>query len=192
MENKLYFAAGDLYRKCLDYNKILETRTFYNRIFAHRCIPLITKPIRVTSKTVPLIGNIFTNFILTLHWNSKKESLKVMCLPIFLYLSSYVFHQKLIKEYQKITIHKRVMHGTNLMAFKADLRNVNWNSINCSFEINSKYETFLKIWSELNEKPFSLKDFQIKVKNLQTPWISKGLKKSSKQKKKLYIKFSKI
>ena len=51
------------------------------------------------------------------------------------------------------------MHGTNLMAFKADLRNVNWNSINCFFEINSKYETFFKILSELNEKPFSLKDF---------------------------------
>ena len=32
--------------------------------------------------------------------------------------------------------------GTSLMAFKADLRNVNWNSINHSPEKNLKYQTF--------------------------------------------------
>ena len=83
------------------------------------------------------------------------------------------------------------MHDTNLMAFKTDSRNVNWNSINHSPETNSKYETFLKIFSELYENHFPLKDFQIKVKDLQAPWISKGLKKSSKQKQKIYIKFLK-
>ena len=38
---------------------------------------------------------------------------------------------------------------------------------------------------------FPLKDFQIKVKDLKKPWISKGLKKSSNQKQRLYIKFLK-
>ena len=38
-------------------------------------------------------------------------------------------------------------------------------------------------------KNFPLKEFQIKVKDLQAPWINKGLKKSSKQKQKLHIKF---
>ena len=72
------------------------------------------------------------------------------------------------------------MHNTNLMTFKTDLRNVNWNSINHSRGTNSKYETFLKIFSEFYEKYFPLKDFQIKVKDLQAPWISKGLKNLSK------------
>ena len=31
----------------------------------------------------------------------------------------------------------------------------------------------------------------MKTKDLQAPWISKGIKKSSKRKKKLYIKFLK-
>ena len=84
------------------------------------------------------------------------------------------------------------MHDTNLMAFKTDLLNVNQNSINHSPETYSKYKTFLKIFSELYEKRFPLKDFQIKVKDLQVPWIRKGLKKSSNQKQKLYIKFLKI
>ena len=59
------------------------------------------------------------------------------------------------------------------MAFKADLRNVNWNSINHSLETNSKYEAFLKIFPKLNEKHFPLKDFPIKVKDLHAPWIEK-------------------
>ena len=75
------------------------------------------------------------------------------------------------------------------MAFKTDLHNVNWNSINYSSETNSKYETFFKIFSELYEKHFPLKDFQIKVKDLQTPWISKGLKKLSKQKQNCILNF---
>ena len=46
------------------------------------------------------------------------------------------------------------------MVFKTHLRNVNWNSINHSPETNSKYGTFLKIFSELYKKHFPLKDFQ--------------------------------
>ena len=62
-ENKFYFAVSDFNLNCLDYSENLEIRTFYNRIFAHGCIPLITRPTRVTSKAVPLIDKIFTNFI---------------------------------------------------------------------------------------------------------------------------------
>ena len=38
---------------------------------------------------------------------------------------------------------------------------------------------------------FPLTEAEIKPKNLKTPWSSKGLKKSSKTKKGLYIKFLK-
>ena len=107
--------------------------------------------------------------------------------PVFVSLWS---PSKTHKEHQKISINKRVTHETNLMTFKTDLRSVNWNSINHSLEKNSNCETF-KIFSKLYEKHFPLKDFQIKVNDLQAPWISKGLKKLSKQKQKLYIKFLK-
>ena len=83
------------------------------------------------------------------------------------------------------------MHDTNLTAFKTDLHNINWNSINDSLESNSKYEILFKIFSELYEKHFPLKSFQIEEKDLQASWISKGLEKSSKKKQKLCIKFLK-
>ena len=38
-ENKLCFVADDFNLNCLDYNKKLETRTFYNQIFAHVAFP---------------------------------------------------------------------------------------------------------------------------------------------------------
>ena len=169
----------------------LEVRTFYNRISAHGCIHSITKPTRVTSKTVSLIDNILTNFIFDTLLKLKKGIIKSDVSDHFSVVVSLCFPSFIHEEYQKIAIHKRVMHDTNLVAFKADLRNVNWNSINHSLETNSKYETFFKIFSELNEKHFPLKDFPIEVKDLQTPWISKGLRKSSKQKQKFYIKFLK-
>ena len=152
---------------------------------------MITKPTRVTSKTVSLIDNIFTNVIFDTSWKLKKGIIKSDMSDHFPLFVSPCSPSKIHKEHQKITTHKRVIHGTNLMAFKTDLCNVNWNSINHSPETNSKYETFFKIFSELYEKHFPLKDFQIKAKDLQVTWISKGLKKSSKQNQKLYIKFLK-
>ena len=129
------------------------------------------KPTRVTCSvtSVSLIDNIFTNFIFDTSWKLKKGIIKSDVsdhFPVFVSLCS---PSKIHKEHQKITIHKRVIHDTNLMAFKTDLRNVNWNSINHSPETNSKYETFFKIFSELYEKHFPLKCFQIKVKDLQAP-----------------------
>ena len=124
-ENKLCFVAGDFNLNCLDYNKNLEIRTFYNRIFAHGCIPLITKPTRVTSKTVSLIDNIFTNFIFDTSLKLKKGIIKSDVSDHFPVFSSLCSPSKIHKKHQKITTHKRVIHDTSLMAFKTDLRNVN-------------------------------------------------------------------
>ena len=80
-----------------------------------------TKPTRVTSKTVSVIDNIFINFIFDTSLKIKKGIIKndvSDCFPVFIFLCS---PSKVHKEYQKITIHKRVKHDTNLMAFKKDL-----------------------------------------------------------------------
>ena len=119
---------------------------------------MITKPTRVTSKTVSLIGNIFTNFIFDTSLKLKKRIIKKDVsdhFPVFVSLCS---PSKIHKEYQKITIHKRVIYDTNLMAFKRDLRDVNWNSINLSPETNSKYEKIFKIFWAMRAT-LSLKGF---------------------------------
>ena len=52
-------------------------------------------------------------------------------------------------------------------------------------------ETFLNIFNEIHDVNFPLTETEMKPKNLETSWFSKGLKKSSKTKQKLYIKFLK-
>ena len=97
---------------------------------------MITRPTRVTSKTVSLIDNIFTNFVFDTSLKVKKGIIKSDVSdhsPVSVSLSS---RSKIHKENQKISIHKKVMHDANLIAFKIDLSNVNWNSINHSPETN--------------------------------------------------------
>ena len=107
---------------------------------------MITEPTRVISKTVSLTDNIFTNFIFDTLLKLKKEIIKSDVSDHFPVFVSLYSPSKIQKEYQKITIHKRVMHNTILMAFKADLRNVISNSINHSPKTNSK--------NKLNKKHF--------------------------------------
>ena len=44
----------------------------------------------------------------------------------------------------------------------------------------------LKIFSDLYDATFSKKEIEIKSKYLNTPWITKGIRKSFKRKQRLY------
>ena len=78
---------------------------------------------RVTLKTVSLVDNILRNFIFDTSlklkkgiWGTKSDVSDNF--PVFVSVNS------------SLKMHKKAMHDTKLMAFKAVLRNVNWNSIN--------------------------------------------------------------
>ena len=47
-----------------------------------------------------------------------------------------------------------MVHDTNLKAFKTDLHNVDWNSINDCPKRNLKYETFLKYYLSYTKNTF--------------------------------------
>ena len=53
------------------------------------------------------------------------------------------------------------------------------------------YETFLKTLTDIYDVNFPIREYILKDKDIKSPWISKGLKKSSKTKQRLYIKFLK-
>ena len=99
---------------------------------------------------------------------------------------------KLQQNSSPLKLKKRFFNESNLASFKDQISNINWDNLNstqCS--ANSLYETFLNIFSEIYDANFPLTEIEIKPKNLKTPWFSKGLKKSSKTKQRLYIKFLK-
>ena len=53
------------------------------------------------------------------------------------------------------------------------------------------YETFLKTLTDIYDANFAIREYILKDKDIKSPWISIGLKKSSKTKQRLYIKFLK-
>ena len=53
------------------------------------------------------------------------------------------------------------------------------------------YETFHFIFSDFYGTAFPKRDIEIKTQHLQSPWITRGLQKSSKRKQRLYEKFFK-
>ena len=57
--------------------------------------------------------------------------------------------------------------------------------------MNKMYDTFLKILTDIYDANFPTCEYILKDKDIKSPWISKGLKKSSKTKQKSYIKFLK-
>ena len=92
---------------------------------------------------------------------------------------------------QKIKIKKRFFSDKNKKSFKKDFQKINWeehNILNCT---NTLYKHFIKIYSSIYDKNVPLLKTEVKLKDLQTPWMPKAMRKSLKQKQKLYIKFFK-
>ena len=49
--------------------------------------------------------------------------------------------------------------------------------------MNEIYDTFLKTLTDIYDANFPIREYILKDKDIKSPWISKGLKKSSKTKK---------
>ena len=91
---------------------------------------------------------------------------------------------------KNIVITKRVFSEMNKENFKNELHLTEWD-VDSSKDTNILFEKFSNTFSTLYEKHFPLKKINIKSKDLNSPWMTKGMKKSSKQKQKLYIKYLK-
>ena len=63
MENKLNLISGDFNINLLNVEVSNQCQEFVDSIYNHSCIPLITKPTRVTSTTATLLDNIFCNIL---------------------------------------------------------------------------------------------------------------------------------
>ena len=74
---------------------------------------------------------------------------------------------------------------------RQDLQKLSWEELNILNCTNTLYKHFIKMYSNIYDKNFTLLETEVKLKDSQTPWMSKAMKKSSKQKQKLYIKLYK-
>ena len=159
--------------------------SFKNSIF-----PIITRPTRVTRTSTTSIDHILTNAILTskIHSGILKTDISDH-FPIFTFIKDEVTEN----ETGKTTIFKRDINETTKETFKNILKNYNWDTVKNESNPNNAYDKFIDkfIFSKAYDIAFPVKEVSIKTKTLLNPWFTKGIKKSSKKKQKLYEKFLK-
>lgn len=80
----------------------------------------------------------------------------------------------------------------SLESFSSKLQSCDWQSTLSKKDPTEPYAAFIKEFFELYNKSFPMKKYRSKnTKRTHNPWISRGLKKSSKTKEILYKTFIK-
>ena len=87
---------------------------------------------------------------------------------------------------ENMFLYKRAYNTESIESFKQKLHETKWVGI-ISFQYpDDAYKTFLKRFSTLYDTYFPEKKIKLKNKDLQSPWITKGIRRSSKRKQRLY------
>ena len=148
-------------------------------MFEKEAISLINRPTRVTTSSATLIDNIFTNCVFDT--SLKNGIIKTSISDHFAIFAAIKLSNEKTRN-QKIKVKKRFFSDKNKESFKQDLQKINWEELNILNCTNTLYKHFIKIYSSIYDKNFPLLEIEVKLKDLQTSWMSNATRKSSKQK----------
>ena len=151
-------------------------------------IPTINKPTRVTRHTATAIDHVFTNTIMG-NIEIKAAIVKADISDHFPII--FATKNKIDAEITEQYIFKRNISDQSIGKFKQKLRNIDWNNIKILRNVNDAYSKFLEIFLSLYNECFPKIKVKLKPQRQFNPWITKGIRKSSKKKQKLYEKFFK-
>ena len=157
-------------------------------MFCKGLISVINKPTRVSKRSMTCIDHIYTNSFINQELYSGIIKTDIADhFPVFIVdknMSTTNYPDSIVKRV-------RSFNEKNITAFKNNLAMTDWSLVLETQDPNLSYTVFLKQFSKIYDNSFPMKTINIKRKQLISPWISQGLRKSSKQKQKLYIKFLK-
>ena len=94
-------------------------------------------------------------------------------------------------ENEIVYIYKRIINDEAIEAFTQNHYENNLNDIESIRNPNDACSIFLEKFRTRYDKHVPLKKVKVKTKDLKSPWITAGIKKSSKRKQRLYTKFLK-
>ena len=80
---------------------------------------------------------------------------------------------------EPIYIHIRIINSNALEIFCQKLHKTDWVEIETSRNSNVCYKIFLKKFMSLYDEYFPIRIIKLKTKDIQSPWITTGIKKSS-------------
>ena len=130
--------AGDYNVDLFKYESNTGTETFVNNLYCHLCLPLITRPTRLTEVSSTPIYNIITNT-----FNECSSSGVLITdisdhLPIFYILNEPAIIDTLVNE----NLFHRNITEINIIKFKDALTHVQWNDDIELNDVNACYENY--------------------------------------------------
>ena len=151
-------------------------------------IPTINKPTSVTMHTTTASDHVFTNSIM--------DNIEIKTAIVKTDISDHfpiIFptKTKIDTEITEQYIFKGNISDQSIDNFKQKLCNIDWNNIKILRNVNDAYSKFLEIFLSLYNECFPKIKVKLKPQRQFNPWITKGIRKSSKKKQKLYENFLK-
>ena len=165
----------------LKFNEHAQTEEFLDMLYANNILPIITKPTRLTDHTATLIDHIYTNSlqnftpgILTVDIT---DHLPIFCL-VRTQLTRNHSNKKYFRDYSKL----------NKDLYLDDIKLIDWHEIlNPEKNLNEKVQEAINTLNKIVDKHASIRlARQSKQKQLNKPWLTKGILKSVKRKQKMY------
>ncbi|XP_065651285.1 uncharacterized protein LOC136079474 [Hydra vulgaris] len=186
---KHVYVVGDINVDLLNHALNSEAKTFIDILLEYNLIPTINKATRVTKKSSTLLDNVITN---NFHNSRFKTGIIKTDLtdhfPIFLITESVTLNNAT----HKSTVFMRQINESSICQFKNLLNNyIDWNLVLQSHDVNNAYDLFLNQFSKMYDKAFPLKVKVINSKSVVSPWMTKGLLKSSRKKQKFLFEKTK-
>ena len=183
--NKAIYIVGDTNLNLIDYDTNIKVKNYLNLLFQKNFIPVINKPTRVSRNNATIIDHIKTNNFLNNYMHSGIITADFSDhFPIFLISKDLM----LDSSNEPIHITKREINDRSIAYFKTFLTIFDWKHVLNENSPNNPYSEFLRIFFGLYNEAFPKQKIKIKRKSFISPWLTKGLVKSSKKKQRLYEK----
>ena len=173
----------------LKMEKHKPTQEFFNMNINNQLFPTITKPTRITSTTATLLDNLMVNLPLNQNYFSGilVEDMSDH-LPCLLVLKGRRFEQR-----EPITFTYREMKEDNIQKIKEELREISWECIMHTDDVNESFDVFHHQLQECISRNTTEKRITIPYKQiLKEPWMTLGIKKATRKKLHLYKQTLKI
>ena len=180
-QEKPLFLVGDLNINSLDYSRNIHVRDFFNFVFQNGIFHVINRPTRVSAT---IIDHILTNTLIDSDIQSGIIKTDISDHFAVFSLLKTNLEQTNIKK----TIIKRDINEDSTKYLKTIFNSTDWELLTQTSSTNDSYNMFLESFIKIYDQAFPERKIEIKQKNLSSPWISKGLRKSSKRKQRLYEK----
>ena len=188
LENKSIYIMGDFNLDLLKYSENNNIKQFFNVMCSNMCLPIISRPTRITRSSATLLDNIITNQMERPMHRGIIYSDVSDHLPIFQISNLNPTSDRLLHAKSNNTC--RVITKEKINAFQEELSKYNWSNVLNQDDPDIAYNYFSSVLSTLYDKYFPLKRVKSAKRKLN-PWMTSGLLKSVCYKNKLYRKFLK-